>query len=536
MPSDDVYLYNYLFYVMLFIRRLKMQKNIVKKSKRTSMPFYLQTWFIAFLFFFGVYVIPLIVGIVLIYKQHRYFAELKPSILEDAEAEKDSLQREINKLVKERDAEKAKIMSELKFQAKQLRDEIDFLKSERDAATEKILTELEVENGELLEEVSEKRQEVESLSAEIDNLQLAFDTRSKELFDLDEKLMYQDFGLYAPKYSCVSSDEYKERIDNVRKKQKKMISDRKALRYSDEWVLDGSAAKGRAMNNDNMKMVLLAFNGECDSIIRKVKFNNVERIEDRIVKIAEKINKLNERNKISITKAYMNLKLEELHLVYEYELKKQEEKEEIRRIREEEREAQKVAKELEAARKNIDKEHSHYSNALENAKLQLQTASDDEKQALQEKVDELENKLSEIQTSIEELDYREANMKAGYVYIISNIGSFGENVYKIGMTRRLEPMDRINELGDASVPFKFDVHAMIFSDDAPKLEAALHNAFETKKVNMVNGRKEFFHVSLEEIEKVVKENYEKTVEFNRNTDAEEFRETQMMLKKIVHVI
>ena len=125
--------------------------------------------------------------------------------------------------------------------------------------------------------------------------------------------------------------------------------------------------------------------------------------------------------------------------------------------------------------------------------------------------------------ALTDIDYRQANMRAGYVYIVSNIGSFGENVYKIGMTRRLDPQERIDELGGASVPFKFDVHAMIFSDDAPALEAALHRAFEDKKVNIVNQRREFFNVTLDEIKDVVKKNFDKTVEFIDIPDAEQYR-------------
>ena len=144
---------------------------------------------------------------------------------------------------------------------------------------------------------------------------------------------------------------------------------------------------------------------------------------------------------------------------------------------------------------------------------------------------EIETHLERIDQEIKDIDYREANQKAGYVYIISNIGSFGEGIYKIGMTRRLDPQDRVDELGDASVPFKFDVHAMVFSDDAPALEAALHRAFDSRKVNMVNNRKEFFRVTLNEIEDVVKKNYDKTVEFTRLPQAEQYRETQMIQKK-----
>ena len=142
-----------------------------------------------------------------------------------------------------------------------------------------------------------------------------------------------------------------------------------------------------------------------------------------------------------------------------------------------------------------------------------------------QKKEELLHQLEETSKAIEDVDYREANKKAGYVYIISNIGAFGENVYKIGMNRRLDPMERIDELGDASVPFKFDVHAMIFSEDAPALENQLHKAFESKKLNKINSRKEFFNVSLSEIKKVVRQNFDKTVEWTDIAEAEQYRQS-----------
>ena len=145
-----------------------------------------------------------------------------------------------------------------------------------------------------------------------------------------------------------------------------------------------------------------------------------------------------------------------------------------------------------------------------------------------EKKSEIEKQLVEIDKSMQEIDYREANQRAGYVYVISNIGSFGENVYKIGMTRRLDPTERVDELGDASVPFNFDIHAMIFSDDAPALEAALHRAFDSRKVNMVNRRREFFNVTLDEIKAVVRQNFDQTAEFIDVADAEQFRISQKM--------
>ena len=129
---------------------------------------------------------------------------------------------------------------------------------------------------------------------------------------------------------------------------------------------------------------------------------------------------------------------------------------------------------------------------------------------------------------MKDIDYREANKRAGYVYIISNIGAFGENVYKIGMTRRLDPQERIDELGDASVPFDFDVHALIFSDDAPSLENALHRAFDNRRLNKVNAKREFFKVTLDEIKAVVRQNYDKTAEFIDLPEAEQYRVSQKM--------
>jgi len=244
------------------------------------------------------------------------------------------------------------------------------------------------------------------------------------------------------------------------------------------------------------------------------------------------LNKMNSKNAVYISQEYLDLKIQELQLAYEYAQKKQEEKEEQRRIRELMREEARLQQEIEEARKDIEKEQKHYGNALIKLCKQIESCDEIEKAALLEKKEEIEKHLTELDKAIKDIDYREANKRAGYVYIISNIGSFGENIYKIGMTRRLDPMERVNELGGASVPFKFDVHAMIFSDDAPTLETALHHAFENKKVNMINGRREFFNVSIEEIEKVVKANYDKFVEFVKIPQAEQYRESQ----KIINII
>ena len=275
------------------------------------------------------------------------------------------------------------------------------------------------------------------------------------------------------------------------------------------------------MVNDTQKLLLRAFNTECDDIISNVKYTNYDASLNRIYKSAESISKLGTIMDISINPAYLNLKVEELQLAFEYQQKKQEEKEAQKAARAELREAARLQKEIEAQRKKIEKEQTHYQTAYEHILRLLEQSPEDS--ALLAKKSELENQLQDIDKAIKDIDYREANQRAGYVYVISNIGAFGPDIYKIGMTRRLDPQDRVDELGDASVPFNFDVHAMIFSDDAPALETALHKAFEDRKLNMVNTRREFFHVTLDEIKDVVKKNFDKTVEFIDVPDAEQYR-------------
>ena len=318
----------------------------------------------------------------------------------------------------------------------------------------------------------------------------------------------------------MSSDVYKERLTTIRNQQKQMIKQDIAASGNTDWTVNNNKAKGRKMVNDMKKLLLRAFNNECDETIGKVKYNNIETSVRKIVKSAEQIQKLGTIMSVYINQSYIDLKIVELYLAFEYQQKKQQEKEEQRELRAQQREEAK-----------LKKEQTHYQQTLKNLLSQIKEHGETED--LIAKKAELETELSNIDKSIKDIDYREANQKAGYVYVISNVGSFGENIYKIGMTRRLEPQDRVDKLGDASVPFKFDVHAMIFSDNAPALEAALHRAFEDRKLNMVNTRREFFYVTLDEIKQVVKENFDKTVEFIDFPDAEQYRTSLKMREQLL---
>ncbi|HCG96659.1 MAG TPA: DUF4041 domain-containing protein [Erysipelotrichaceae bacterium] len=375
----------------------------------------------------------------------------------------------------------------------------------------------------VIQELISNKSELEN---KIDQLNQSIESKEKEIKQLDDDVALLEFGFYEPKYNCMNSKEYAEKIKEVRSKQKEMIKAKQALHYFDSWTLDGSLSKGRAMNNDNMKMYMRAYNNECDNLISKVKFNNIEKIKERIKKVGVQLDNLNKRSKLSITNMYENLKIEELELCYEYERKKQEEKDLLREQREQEREEAKLKAEIKAAKAKVNKDINQFNNALKALLEREKDISESARDEWKKQVEEIQAKISEKNDELEDIDYREMNAKAGYVYVISNIGAFGENVFKIGMTRRLEPQDRIDELGSASVPFKFDVHAMIFSDDAPKLEAMLHKTFEKNKMNMINQRKEFFNVSLAEIEKAVHDNYDPLVQFKEVPDAEQYRESQ----------
>lgn len=385
----------------------------------------------------------------------------------------------------------------------------------------------------LRDEIKSRSAHLKSINDEIQTkqsavLQLENTIRQKKqyIIDLDEESLMQSFGLYKPKYDLVNVEEYKSKLEHIRLKQKEMIKSGTAVTGVTNWQVNGSASQGKKMVADMQKLLLRAFNGECDELVAKVKYNNLDTSIKRIRSSCEAISKLGKIMSISISQSYMYLKIDELNIAFEYAQAKQREKEEQKAYREQLREEAKLQKEIEAARQRLLKEQTHYANAI--AKIKMQLAENPSNSDLKAKLDELNQQYAETEKAIADVDYRAANNRAGYVYIISNIGSFGENIYKIGMTRRLEPMERIDELSDASVPFNFDVHAMIFTEDAPKLEAALHNAFENRKLNLVNHRREFFNVTLDEIKDVIKKNFDKTVEFIDVPDAEQFRVSQKM--------
>jgi len=349
-----------------------------------------------------------------------------------------------------------------------------------------------------------------------------------ELSLYQENVENLEYGIYEASFSFDTSEKFKEAIKEVRNKQKALVRNKNACICHTNWEVGGSKREGSKMVNRQLKITLKAFNAQCDALVSGVNWNNANRYIERLKKEAEQLNTMNEVLNITISSTYINLKIDELRLTQEYREKKYLEREIAREERAQTREEERAKREYEAEIKKAEKERKLFEKAIEEAKKQLGLVSSEELKMLEEKITDLQSKLSEAEERAERAISMAQITKRGHIYIISNIGSFGEGIYKIGMTRRLDPIDRVNELGDASVPFKFDVHAIIKSDNAPELEKQLHSHFDNLRVNKINTRREYFRVTLEEIEDFLKENVEVEYDMVILPEAKEYRETKYL--------
>lgn len=277
--------------------------------------------------------------------------------------------------------------------------------------------------------------------------------------------------------------------------------------------------------NTAIAFVIDAFNGKVDSILSKIKKDNYGTLEQKIKDAYELVN-FNGRafRNAKITPEYLAARLEELKWGVRVQELKAQAQEEQRRLREQIREEERARREYERAMKDAAKEEEMLRKAMEKAQKQIESATEAKRAEYEAKLEDLKQKLLEAEERGQRALSMAQQTKHGNVYVISNLGSFGENVYKVGMTRRLDPLDRVRELGDASVPFPFDVHAIIESDDAPALETTLHKALSLMQVNKVNPRKEFFRVTLSDIKAMVEKMGLQTA-WTMDAAAAEYRET-----------
>jgi hypothetical protein len=382
---------------------------------------------------------------------------------------------------------------------------------------DKAIADRKKEAEELGREIRQRTADREALKFEISELR-----KQLELFEGEQELVA--CGHYRPVFDFNTSEEYKKALDEIRDRQRECIKEEQAAFCSERMSLNGSEAEGRKATKRTLRLMLRAFNGESDALVARVSWNNVDRMLERLQAIFDAINKLGDSYKCYLNREYLQMKRKELQLTFEYETKLKQENDEQRELKERMRDEERARREMEDALKQTAQEEERALKALEKARAELGTASAEKESALNEKIQALEDRLAEALKNKERAMSRAQQTRSGHVYIISNIGSFGESVFKIGMTRRLDPIDRVQELSDASVPFSFDIHAMIFTDDAPSMESKLHKRFHQNRVNLINERKEFFHTSIDELEAIVKE-LGATITLSKLAEAREYRET-----------
>lgn len=390
----------------------------------------------------------------------------------------------------------------------------------------------EKESKRIIENANECKNKIEN---QIKELQESYLLKKKIYDDLENKISKFEYKIENIEI-CLDdndflyddSEEYKKQISRIRESQRLLVAAKEAITCSTEWHVNGSVREGRKMINESIKLTLRGFNTECDKIISGVNWRNYAACQDKIMMSFKFYNNYNESQNIKISREYLNLKIEELRLTFEQQEKRQQEKEKQRAIREQIRDEERLERDRIAAEKEQDK----YQRLLDKAREEVTRATGDELNKLQSEVVRLSELLKEAQEKSQRAISMAQQTKAGYVYVISNMGSFGQDVFKIGMTRRLDPYDRVRELGDASVPFEFDVHAMIACDDAPALENKLHSKFEKYKVNLINNRREFFRIPIDIVENELK-NEISDVYFIKEVKSEQYNRSEMLRKKLM---
>lgn len=321
-----------------------------------------------------------------------------------------------------------------------------------------------------------------------------------------------------PQLNCLSMKQLKSRYNNLRKQIVDLC-----VAYETRYTTKTNATL--------YKLMVLALESELENILFKLQFGKLEAGIENVRSLTAKYYAIvadGNQNIAPTLKRFIG-QIESLYISvveteYEYYVQRERAKEEQRALKEQMRQEAEERKRLEQERKHIEAEEKKYQQEIDRITGQMKQAHDAE-------LEQLRKRLAEVTAMVENIEGKKAeivrlqNGKAGTVYIISNIGSFGDHMFKIGMTRRLEPQDRVNELGDASVPFPFDVHSFIFSEDAVALEAALHKELNDRRVNKVNLRKEFFDVSVDELQKLV-ERIDPTAPFRVTALAEQYRQSQ----------
>lgn len=380
---------------------------------------------------------------------------------------------------------------------RELTEEIEALRAENQRWRQLPAVQKQTELDALDEQIAARKADLEQASqrytAQAADYEKQLAGLKQEVVTTEETSILQEVGVYEYRHPLDDSVAYKSELAKLKDQIKTDARTRDAVTSTTTWRVNDSVAQGRKMVRDISKLMLRAYNAEADNLVRAMKPYKLDSAIDRLDKVRLTIGRLGVAMDIEISYGYHRLRIRELELTADYLQILAEEKERAKEERARLREERKAQEELERERKRLIKERDHHQNALD---------------ALRERGDadgaaRLEAELADLDRAISDVDYRAANVRAGYVYVISNVGSFGPSMVKVGMTRRLEPMDRVRELGDASVPFRFDTHALFFSKDAYGVEAEMHRRLADRRVNRVNLRREFFYATPEEVRDIL---------------------------------
>lgn len=458
---------------------------------KNRLPWYYSDYFIGLCFaLWFVYGLPLLLGIIIIFFRRKNYQIRPNKFFEEFDS------------IKDIEIAKKHLLNENNLLSLRLNTDLNKRKENFDQNHSQKILEAEKELDDLNNKIiklNKKKKEIEFYIKENQDEAMIMATT----FDFSES---------------ITSNEVKSMIALEKNQEKDLIKSGEAVVITYKTTVSNDKKQS--------SQLLRAFNAETDYYISNVTARNVDSYRNRIVRSFESLNNLFSIDNVKISQSLLELKLKQLDLYFEFQKILENERELLKAQKEEIREQQKVAKEIQDAKRKIEKEEAQFNNEMNKLLQYLNKSNNDiERNIYADKIRELEDKIKLIEKDKENILQREQSTRAGFVYIISNIGSFGENVFKIGMTRRLEPMDRISELSGASVPFPFDVHALIFSEDAPGLENLLHNHFRYRELNKINHRKEFFKVDLDEIKELVHAEFNNTVIFTEIPVAEQYRES-----------
>lgn len=364
------------------------------------------------------------------------------------------------------------------------------------------------------ESLSSQEELQRQLASNIDELLSEQERLSTQVRSLQEKvsvLTEEDYllslGFHEPKYDFISSDDYQRRFDQVTSERKKMVKNKTAAICSSYkgWTVGGDEKKGKKLIDNYLNLIRGTFDTICDSAISEAKTSNINQLKKRIRSNFDRLNQLSNILQCKITEGYLNLRLRELDIKYEMEAKKQEERERDRIIRDQMAQEKKDREAIEKARQEAEEaeqREKQYLEEREKIRQEMTQAVGQRLEELERQNKQLEQLISKAQIDKEDADLRTRKLKSGFIYIISSIGSLEQDIYRICMTQRDEPDRYIREMNPI-VPFPFFPHFKVYSEDVSDTLKRLHQRFHNRRVNKVNDRREFFRVSLDEIDRAI---------------------------------